>query len=217
MSTWLRITIQNDKRSASVSSEKKLSWSIEMKKSSIPPTCLMVAPSSTSTACFSFGVFTCTVIFPLPCIWIALQSKSSSIRAGSMSCTRLLDSPLQLPPWRCLLSCLPCFFSATKTSLSPKLSKLKTPVWVAVALPNICALINPEAAAAASNAASRLGLSGTFSAHATSPLYTSFQDTTPLTQLLSTEFGFPKPCAGKSTKAMYENFLFRIGSLNPFP
>ena len=30
-------------------------------------TCLMVAPSSTSTACFSFGVFTCTVIFPLPC------------------------------------------------------------------------------------------------------------------------------------------------------
>ena len=76
----------------------------------------------------------------------------------------------------------PLLSQSSQNSAQQVLSKLQ-PEWLCP----ICALINPGAAA---NAASRLGLSGTFSAHATSQVYTSFQDTTLLRKLLSKKFCF---------------------------
>ena len=159
-------------------------------------TCLMVAPSSTSTACFSFGVFTCTVIFPLPCIWIVSQFRQIQILEHQVG--QHVSDQTASPPHLCsfrhgaacsagrpalALQRKPLLSQSSQNSAQQVLSKLQ-PEWLCP----ICALINPGAAA---NAASRLGLSGTFSAHATSQVYTSFQDTTLLLRkLLSTKFCF---------------------------
>ena len=113
----------------------------------------MVAPCSISTACFSLGVFTCTVIFPLPWLERALEQATQNCQVGQHVVSNHNQKHL------CSLRHGDAGSAGRLAALCKEINHLsnlqKTHVQLA---PTLCcpisALINPEAAAA--NAASRL-------------------------------------------------------------
>ena len=113
----------------------------------------MVAPCSISTACFSLGVFTCTVIFPLPWLERALEQATQNCQVGQHVVSNHNQKHL------CSLRHGDAGSAGRLAALCNEINHLSNLQQTHVQLaPTLCcsisALINPEAAAA--NAASRL-------------------------------------------------------------